>query len=405
MVQALADSLRAAQATAAGASAPRACPGGRNHGRRGDERGQRNTSKRSIRQDCCRPTSLARGRTARELVDTLRDHGSDAAGTLGRDAQAAGWLVRQPVSGRGLTTDDEAAWPTARLRRELTALSGIGQAKADAILLFGLGRPVYPVDRGTYRILVRHGWIDPSADYDEVSQLLIHAIGDANRRAGPAVGLDGRGGQGVLQARLAASARTARSSRSCPSRGRCNRIEPEPPRLRPWSARCRFMASYKLEGPKPARMYEVILPKKLGYFGKVQEVLEDLFDERAIRAIPFVKKSIAQTEERSRTSTRKPGSRSLCQASRGYSIYEMDGRYLSPSGPVDERVLVIRFIFHNPAGPADPGTDFLAAVARGGQSPGRPPLRQRAWRRGRNLVSRISSAAARDLAEEGPARE
>ena len=54
------------------------------------------------------------------------------------------------------------------------------------------------------------------------------------------------------------------------------------------------MADYQLEGPKPARMYEVILPKKLGYFGKVQEVLEDLFDERAIRAIPFVKKSIAR---------------------------------------------------------------------------------------------------------------
>ena len=44
----------------------------------------------------------------------------------------------------------------------------------------------------------------------------------------------------------------------------------------------------------------------------------------------------------------------------------MDGRYLSPQGPVDERVLVIRFIFHNPAmhDPAeapDPRTDFLAA--------------------------------------------
>ena len=41
-------------------------------------------------------------------------------------------------------------------------------------------------------------------------------------------------------------------------------------------------------GPMPARMYEVILPKKLGYFGKVQEVLEDLFDEQAIRAVPFI---------------------------------------------------------------------------------------------------------------------
>ena len=53
--------------------------------------------------------------------------------------------------------------------------------------------------------------------------------------------------------------------------------------------------------------------------------------------------------------------RTLSRAARGYSIYEMDGRYLSPEGPVDERVLVIRFIFHNPGGEADPKTDFLAA--------------------------------------------
>ncbi len=39
----------------------------------------------------------------------------------------------------------------------------------------------------------------------------------------------------------------------------------------------------------------------------------------------------------------------------------MDGRYLSPAGPVDERVLVIRFIFHNPAQPTDSRTDFLSA--------------------------------------------
>jgi hypothetical protein len=118
--------------------------------------------------------------------------------------------------------------------------------------------------------------------------------------------------------------------------------------------------SYQLEGPKPARMYEVILPKKLGYFGKVQEVLEDLFDERAIRAIPFVKRSIAH-RRRDPSFDEESWVKSLCKASRGYSIYEMDGRYLSAVGPVDERVLVIRFIFHNPAGGNDPQTDFLTA--------------------------------------------
>jgi hypothetical protein len=119
------------------------------------------------------------------------------------------------------------------------------------------------------------------------------------------------------------------------------------------------MAEYRLEGPKPARMFEVILPKKIGYFGKVQEVLEDLFNEDAIRAIPFVKKSIAKNRRADPGFDEDSWIKTLCKASRGYSIYEMDGRFLSPSGPVDERVLVIRFIFHNP------GSEELATTGRG----------------------------------------
>ena len=89
----------------------------------------------------------------------------------------------------------------------------------------------------------------------------------------------------------------------------------------------------------------------------------------------------------------------LCKASRGYSIYEMDGRYLSANGPVDERVLVIRFIFYNPAGETDPRTDLLPRRWRWSTtwsliaSP-------RAWRRGRNLVSSISRAGTSHLEEE-----
>ena len=124
------------------------------------------------------------------------------------------------------------------------------------------------------------------------------------------------------------------------------------------------MPDYLLEGPKAARMYEVILPKKIGYFGKVQEVLEDLFDEKAIRAIPFVKKSIARNRRRDKEFDEDAWVKTLTRASRGYSIYEMDGRFLSPHGPVDERVLVIRFIFHNlgnQGGTIGPSTDFLTA--------------------------------------------
>jgi hypothetical protein len=121
------------------------------------------------------------------------------------------------------------------------------------------------------------------------------------------------------------------------------------------------MADYHLEGPKPARIFEVILPKKLGYFGKIQEVLEDLFNEQAIRNIPFVRQAILRRHQQEPSFDEEDWIKTLCQASRGYSIYEMDGRYLSPQGPVDERVLVIRFIFHNPSDARDPRTDFLAA--------------------------------------------
>ncbi len=122
------------------------------------------------------------------------------------------------------------------------------------------------------------------------------------------------------------------------------------------------MAGYQLEGPKAARMYEVILPKKLGYFGKVQEVLEDLFDEEAIRSIPFIKKLIADRRRWDGSFDEDSWIKTLCRAASGYSIYEMDGRYVAPAGrPVDERVLVIRFIFHNVGHHLDPKTDFLGA--------------------------------------------
>jgi endonuclease-3 related protein len=95
---------------------------------------------------------------------------------------AAAWThTNKPPSVRTLRTLQRiAAWiaqlggfdalesiPTEALREGLRSLNGVGPAGADAILLHALKRPAYPVDRATYRILLRHGWIDSSADYDE----------------------------------------------------------------------------------------------------------------------------------------------------------------------------------------------------------------------------------------------
>jgi endonuclease-3 related protein len=78
----------------------------------------------------------------------------------------ASWVVEQ--GGEGALADA----PTESLRDSLRALKGVGPTAADAILLHALGRPAYPLDRPTYRVLARHGWIDPNTDYDEARALL-----------------------------------------------------------------------------------------------------------------------------------------------------------------------------------------------------------------------------------------
>ena len=75
--------------------------------------------------------------------------------------------VARWVAEHELDAEQAASWSTESLREEWRRLNGVGPATADSLLLFGLGRPTYPVDRPTYRVLVRHGWLEPSADYDE----------------------------------------------------------------------------------------------------------------------------------------------------------------------------------------------------------------------------------------------
>lgn len=80
----------------------------------------------------------------------------------------ARWLVNQHQG--SIEALSQAA--TDELRGELIALKGIGPATADRILSRGLDRPVLPVDRGSYRIALRHGWIDLTSDYEEARSRL-----------------------------------------------------------------------------------------------------------------------------------------------------------------------------------------------------------------------------------------
>ena len=64
-----------------------------------------------------------------------------------------------------------------QLRKELLAVSGIGQETADSILLYALGKPVFVIDAYTKRVLSRHGFIGEGASYGECQELFHRGLG------------------------------------------------------------------------------------------------------------------------------------------------------------------------------------------------------------------------------------
>ena len=93
---------------------------------------------------------------------------------LGPLVRMARWIAERHQGAVDSLTDVA----TAQLREDLLGLNGIGPPSADAVLLFGLGRAAYPVDRASYRVAARHGWLDPWAEYDEARAVLEHLAPD-----------------------------------------------------------------------------------------------------------------------------------------------------------------------------------------------------------------------------------
>ena len=51
------------------------------------------------------------------------------------------------------------------LREDLLSINGIGPETADSILLYAGNLPTFVIDAYTYRVMTRHGWIEPEIDY------------------------------------------------------------------------------------------------------------------------------------------------------------------------------------------------------------------------------------------------
>jgi endonuclease-3 related protein len=66
--------------------------------------------------------------------------------------------------------------PTEQLRAELLEINGIGPETADSILLYAAGKASFVVDAYTYRVCVRHGWIEPEVDYEGLKEFFESAL-------------------------------------------------------------------------------------------------------------------------------------------------------------------------------------------------------------------------------------
>jgi endonuclease-3 related protein len=116
-----------------------------------------------------------------EIAEAVRDQGcSISAETLAPLRHLARGLVEHHDGciDAFCGPDRSTQW----LRGELASIKGVGIKGADAILLHALKRPSYPVDRATYRILVRHGWLDPTAAYEEARDLLVDQAARGSER-------------------------------------------------------------------------------------------------------------------------------------------------------------------------------------------------------------------------------
>jgi endonuclease-3 related protein len=100
-----------------------------------------------------------------------------SASALAALTRLARWLVQNHGGQFSPICDPHRS--TGWLRGELASIKGVGIAGADALLLYALKRPAYPVDRATFRVLLRHGWLDATATYDEARDRLVDCAGSA----------------------------------------------------------------------------------------------------------------------------------------------------------------------------------------------------------------------------------
>ncbi|MGD9126868.1 MAG: endonuclease III domain-containing protein [Planctomycetia bacterium] len=122
-----------------------------------------------------------------ELLDPLSLYEVDAE-TLAELIRPAGYfnikakrlrnLLKYIVEQHDGDLDAMFACSVSTLREELLSINGIGPETADSILLYAGNLPTFVIDAYTYRVMTRHGWIEPEIDYHGLQDHFLSGLPD-----------------------------------------------------------------------------------------------------------------------------------------------------------------------------------------------------------------------------------
>ena len=117
-----------------------------------------------------------------ECADAHLEEIEEAFGKSSRGSNQAALLKK--LAGWWMTSfgnELDAEWDgsTDRWRESLRSIRGVNHETADRLLLLVAEKPAWPVSRASIRIACRHGWIEPTAEYDEWQSLFVRGC-DSN---------------------------------------------------------------------------------------------------------------------------------------------------------------------------------------------------------------------------------
>jgi endonuclease III related protein len=114
---------------------------------------------------------------------TQQRGGSEHTGSLKKMRATTTIYTPQKRRGGGsVATREYKATTAIYMRQKLLSVHGFGPETVDSVLLYAGNYPVFPVDAYARRMMVRHGWIEEKAKYDDVRAIFEGAFpGDVAR--------------------------------------------------------------------------------------------------------------------------------------------------------------------------------------------------------------------------------